>query len=205
MKKIIYAVIYILRFVIYLLDRLEYRKIKTDSDILESYDMSEDDIYIKSEGEPLKLKYIHLCKPEIEYRIISDTQSIGCADWHPIINENNEEIRAENLKIGDSIKTINGIEKIKKIIKLPFKRYMYDLTVEEPHTYYANNILVHNCVTFDTLIDVTDSTTNIKYRLPIFEIHYMFKKELSLMDIMIRNLYRIKLKIKLKIDGYNKV
>ncbi|MDI6806207.1 MAG: MBL fold metallo-hydrolase RNA specificity domain-containing protein [Candidatus Aenigmarchaeota archaeon] len=37
------------------------------------------------------------------------------------------------------------LTRIKKIEKIPFKGYLYDITTPPHHNFLANNILVHNC------------------------------------------------------------
>lgn len=84
----------------------------------------------------------------IEYdvwHIETKSFSLKCADKHICFDENFNEVFVEELNIGDSIQTRNGIESIMEIKKYDHKENMYDLEVNsQKHRYYTNGILSHN-------------------------------------------------------------
>ena len=50
--------------------------------------------------------------------------------------------------------------KIKKIeiLDIPKNESVYDITVEDNHNFFANDILVHNCLHGDTLITLSNNS-----------------------------------------------
>ena len=75
---------------------------------------------------------------------------------------------AKNLKIGDSVLTKFGKEKIINILKFKKPIDLYDIEVEEVHQYYSNNIISHNSSLFSdaivfALFGKTLKNTNNKY------------------------------------------
>lgn len=73
------------------------------------------------------------------------------ADRHIVINEFHKEVWICNLKVGDKIKTKNGIEEVTSVRSLGIRTHMYDMEVitEDPndpmnHLFYSNGILSHN-------------------------------------------------------------
>ena len=92
---------------------------------------------------------IHITQPYTVYEIITENdKSIECADNHIVYDENYNQVFVKDLKIGDRIVTIDGIERISSIYKCPYKFMMYDMTIDHPnHRYYTNGILSHNTTT----------------------------------------------------------
>lgn len=71
-----------------------------------------------------------------------------------------------------------------RITRLQEKEDVYDLTVEETHNFYANNILVHNCeINLPTkpLNDVNDGAHRRKVRVPKekYQQYLEYKKTVS--------------------------
>lgn len=66
-----------------------------------------------------------------------------CVSENHIFYNNKKEIIANTLKVGDSLQTKNGNEKILSIEK--DNSVVYDVLETKDHTYFANNILNHNC------------------------------------------------------------
>lgn len=56
---------------------------------------------------------------------------------------NGKSVIAKTLKVGDILETKNGVSKIKKIEYGVSE--VYDVLETDTHTYYANNVLHHNC------------------------------------------------------------
>ena len=65
---------------------------------------------------------------------------------HIIYDNNNNPILLSKLKVGDKIKSHNGVLTIKDIKKHYNKTYVYDIINSgKNHIYYSNNIISHNC------------------------------------------------------------
>jgi len=82
---------------------------------------------------------------------------ITCTGDHKIYTENRGYVETKNLTsqdildssyVKDALHKKNVISKHQKIhkIKLEKKEKIYDINVKDNHNFYANNILVHNCV-----------------------------------------------------------
>jgi len=61
-----------------------------------------------------------------------------------LLHNQNAWIKTRKLKIGDTIKTINGYEKLTKHCLLTETEDLYDIQVEEVNEFYANEIVSHN-------------------------------------------------------------
>jgi hypothetical protein len=72
---------------------------------------------------------------------------IRCTKEHPFW-VNDAWVIAKDLKIGDNLTAIDGVSEIQNITSVLEEKEVYNLTTEENHTYYANNILVHNKQTY---------------------------------------------------------
>jgi PKD repeat protein len=94
------------------------------------------------------LNVFHHTSPEQmtnSYLIINNLLKV--TDNHPIF-VNNNWIDADEIKIGDKLRDINDMEiTVKSIEKIRETVPTYNLEVEKYHTYYAENILVHNKAT----------------------------------------------------------
>jgi len=62
---------------------------------------------------------------------------------HPIF-VNNSYSSVDSLKIGDSVLTTNGFQKVKSIKLIKESTEVFNLEVDNSHNYFANRILVHN-------------------------------------------------------------
>jgi len=116
--------------------------------IIKSYDIS--DYEIMTDDGWKDITHVHKTIPFDIWHL--ETESglfIDCADEHIVIDEFGKSVYVQDLTIGDKIKTINGIEKVKHVFKtdsLPVN--MYDVTVDSSnHTFYSNGILSHNTTT----------------------------------------------------------
>lgn len=85
--------------------------------------------------------------PYLKYIIETENgKRLECADNHILFTDKMEEIFAKELKIGDSILTKDGVEKISEITNTNIYEEMYDIELCENsnHRYYTNEILSHN-------------------------------------------------------------
>jgi hypothetical protein len=87
----------------------------------------------------------------------SDGNKLTLTDSHPIASlqgwkalsvehakQENPDLDVTTLEIGDSVHTIDGTCELTAIHPPQGVVQVYNITVGEPHTFYANNILVHN-------------------------------------------------------------
>jgi hypothetical protein len=116
--------------------------------IIQTYDVS--DYEIMTDDGWKDITHVHKTIPFDIWHLETDGGLfIDCADEHIVIDEFGNSVYVQDLNIGDKIKTINGIEKIKNVFKtdsLPVN--MYDVTVNSKnHTFYSNGILSHNTTT----------------------------------------------------------
>lgn len=76
-----------------------------------------------------------------------------CADEHKFLDENWNEIFAQDLQINTLIQTKDGLEKVVSIEVTENSSNMYDLmNVENGNIYYTNNIVSHNTTTMVSYI-----------------------------------------------------
>lgn len=116
--------------------------------IIQTYDVS--DYEIMTDDGWKDITHVHKTIPFDIWHLETDGGLfIDCADEHIVIDEFENSVYVQDLNIGDKIKTINGIEKVKNVFKtdsLPVN--MYDVTVNSKnHTFYSNGILSHNTTT----------------------------------------------------------
>lgn len=82
----------------------------------------------------------------------SDKSNLKCTLDHKILLNDDNFIEAEQLKIGDIVKSDDNLS----IIKIKIEEYndlVYDLiNVEDTQSYYTNNVISHNCVFIDECI-----------------------------------------------------
>ncbi len=78
------------------------------------------------------------------YRIKTESgKQLKASDDHPLLLENNTWKTVKHLNIKDSIKTVDGIEKI--VYKEEIEDHFYDITVPETEMFISNGIISHNC------------------------------------------------------------
>ena len=148
-KKFLKSVIYLL---ISLVEYLQYFRKNIDENdetkkILKSTNLT--GIYLDTDTGFKKATYLHLTQPYREYILITNRGiELRCADNHIVFDSNYNEVYVKNLKKGDKIITINGIETIYKLKKTYRKLSMYDFTIgDDNHRYYTNGVLSHNTIT----------------------------------------------------------
>lgn len=72
---------------------------------------------------------------------------ISCTSNHKIYITEDDKLEAKFLKVGDEVFTKSGYVKIISISNDPEKKRVYDIVnVEEGNRFFANNILVSNCL-----------------------------------------------------------
>lgn len=92
--------------------------------------------------------------PYQTWELITTSHQLIAADKHRVIRENGDCVWLEELKVGDTIRTSNGIEPVISIRNLNIKIHMFCIEVNtiDPedhnnHLYYTNGILSHNTAT----------------------------------------------------------
>lgn len=177
------------------IENIEYKKRSLDEDdiskkIINSLNTSNLKVLTDTGYEPVSK--IHLTQPYTHWIIKTSNFQLQCADNHIVFDEKIEEVFIKDLKIGDTIQTKNGSEKIISIIKTKFKTSMFDATVDHHnHRLYTNGILSHNTICssimmlhyvlfnnnknvlvtankLDTAVEVLDKIREIYQRLPFF-------------------------------------
>lgn len=180
------------------IEKTEYKKYSLDEEdptkkIMDTINIYNMDIYVKTDTGLTKISDIHKTQPFKIIKIATDSGKIlECADKHIIFDEYMQEIFCADLKFGDKIQTIDGVERIASIEIIDNKVSMFDITVHDNnHRYWTNGILSHNtitigmfiawylCFNFDknvlvlankqvTTIEIIDKIKNIIHNLPFF-------------------------------------
>ena len=108
-------------------------------------------------------------------------QEVTCTDNHKFFVYNNKEyIMAKDLKIDDEVVYVKRDRpndwfkhEIWKVIAVDYvgrtTKYVYDLTVEDNHNFFADRVLVSNChhIPSDTLSTVAMKCVNAYYRIGV--------------------------------------
>lgn len=134
-----------------LIEKFEYRNRDISSKIIESINVSDEELYVETDTGYSKLISLHKTKPYRVYELVLsddiDELNISCADEHILFDENMNEIFVKDLSIGDLVQTKNGLYHVKTINILNEKVSMYDCTLDDNnHRFYTNNILSHNTI-----------------------------------------------------------
>lgn len=138
-----------------ILDNIEYKYIYKEK-LLDNYktvkdiDISKYGIKILTDNGYQQTSHIYNTKPfKICHIKTESNKELECADEHVLYNTNMNGVYVIDLKVGDYIQTVNGVEKITNIIYKKNKAVsMFDITVDHPnHRFYSNGILSHNSVT----------------------------------------------------------
>jgi len=133
-------------------------ELKNKIKISEIYDIFQEygDLNIKV-NTPYGYKHIEACDitaPNSDVMRVETTAglSVDVSPDHKIKLENNEFIKTKNLKINDSVQTINGTDLIKQVTKLDYKKDLMDIQVADVHQYYSNGIVSHNSSIIEILL-----------------------------------------------------
>lgn len=110
--------------------------------------------------------FIGVTKTETEFdclEIFVSDASIKVTKEHEIFIDNNISVKAEDLKVGDSVLTNNGIDKISEINVCKLNSVYDILEVKSNHRFYVKNkegslsILIRNCLYIDELAFVQNA------------------------------------------------
>ena len=132
-----------------------------------------------------------ICKtvPYSGYEVVTENHRIKCADDHILFREGMIEVFAKDLKPGDFIVSIEGVDRVISVTDLNEEVEMFDVSVDSPdHTYFSEGLLSHNTTIinalcyalynkpFDTislqrLINTTNATKNTQ-----MEVRLLFEK-----------------------------
>lgn len=96
----------------------------------------------------------------------TDGLNITCADKHILFDKKYNEVYVENIKIGDSIITKNGISEVSDVYKNGLSSNMYDLSLssDSNHRFYTNGILSHNSMWMQNMtVKLVDGGYNVVY------------------------------------------
>lgn len=165
-KKIYIVIKKILRnIILYLIqsiEKFEYRYLELDENdinkkIIDTIDVSDKNIKVKTDTGWSKITHIHKTQPYKVYHIVTDGgKELYCADNHILFDSFYfNQIFVKDLHIGDSIIVESDPNNIKfgaaetVIIKEEYSQSisMYDLTLDdENHRFYTNGILSHNTI-----------------------------------------------------------
>lgn len=103
--------------------------------------------YVLAPSGFVKVKRILKTIPYVPYKItFSNGCTLTCADNHILIDIDNNEIFAKDLKVADLIITHTGMTSVNSIeIDVNDPQNMFDLELEsDEHVYFTNGILSHN-------------------------------------------------------------
>lgn len=90
-----------------------------------------------------KSNLIELYFDDLNFLILTENHEIWNLD-------KSEYVKASSFKLGDSILTKSGNAKLIYKCKHPHSRFVYDpINIEETHNFFANDILVHQCLMLD--------------------------------------------------------
>jgi hypothetical protein len=191
-KKIL---IIIIKNLIELIEKYEYRKISLDENdiskkIMNSINLM--NIKVKTDTDYQFTTDIHITQPYKHYKVKTKDFELLCADNHILFDKNFKEVFTKDLKVGDLIQTENGLQEVLSLTLENFKSSMFDLTVDHPnHRFYTNGILSHNTISAsifmlhtilfsndknimivankgDTAVEIVDKNKSIYSLLPFF-------------------------------------
>ena len=187
--------ILIIKNLIGLIEKYEYRNIELDEDdvskkILNSISLL--NLKVKTDTGYEPVSDIHITQPYKHYVVSTLEYELCCADNHIVFNDKYDEVFVKDLQVGDYIQTESGLQKVENIFTENFKSSMFDLTVDHHnHRFYTNGILSHNTISSsifilhfllfnndknamliankgDTVIEVVDKIKSIYTLLPFF-------------------------------------
>ena len=145
---------YIILFLIQFIEKIEHKNLELNENdiskkIIETIDISNENIKIKTDTGYKQITHIHKTQPYTIYKIKTISgKTLECADNHILFDRDMNQVFCKNLKEFDIIQTKDGLEEIISIIKSPFKVSMFDVTVNsDDHRFYTNDILSHNTIT----------------------------------------------------------
>ena len=185
----------LLYFLIQFMEKIEYRDMTLNEDdvskkIIDSINTL--NLEVKTDTGYETVSKLHLTQPYTHWIVKTSNFKLQCADNHIVFDSNFKEIFVKELKVGDTIQTEKGEEKVISIQKFKYSTSMFDATVDHPnHRLYTNGILSHNTICssimmlhyvlfnnnknvlvtankLDTAVEVLDKVREIYQRLPFF-------------------------------------
>jgi regulator of RNase E activity RraB len=141
----------ILLFLIQTVEKFEYRCLELDQNdigkkILNSFDLQGYEVMTDTGFKPIS--HLHITQPYTNWHIVTSSGLyLNAADNHIVFKKGFQETFISDLKVGDFIHTINGLESVDSIVKQNYSLSMFDVTVDdENHRFYSNGILSHNTI-----------------------------------------------------------
>lgn len=134
-----------------LVEKLEFRNLQLDQNnpdkkILREYEIDVD--VLSDTGFVNAYKYLETQPYNVWFLELENGDFIDCADSHIVYDAEFNEIKVDNLQIGDLIQTTKGTSKVTYLENTGIPVSMVDLSINHPnHRYYTNNILSHNSIT----------------------------------------------------------
>lgn len=111
------------------------------------------------------------------YKLVTTNSELHCADNHIVFLYDDSEVFVKNLKIGQNIKTINGIEEVLHIEETDIYTNMYDFELSDNNVkYYTNGILSHNTTYIRHLITLLCNDKTIIY-VPAYMVEQLANPE----------------------------
>lgn len=117
-----------------------------DKKFIESFDVNDWEVQTENGFVPIRATHKTI-KYQI-YEVLTESYFLRAADTHIVFDKDHSEVFISNLKVGDTIKTIKGLETVKDVKVTDEFEHMFDLEVSEQHqSYFTNGILSHNTTT----------------------------------------------------------
>lgn len=146
------------------------------------------DVYVETPTGYNPLLEIHECERDHLWDLSTNNgMELQSNPAHHMFGELDNRVNAEDLKSGEFIDTISGRSTINKSQKsnMKFRVFQIDITVKsDDHLYFANNVLVHNCVSPFTTVQVKNVTRGKRMRMPVFRVLYSQVTDKGWRDIL---------------------
>jgi len=131
---------------------------------LEDYEILTDDGF-------KDVSFLHKTIKYDVYNLILKNKELKCADRHILFLKDNSEIFVKDLKIGDFVKTVDGLEEVLNVQKMNYKKNMWDFELTNNNVkYYTNGILSHNTTYLRKLISLLSEDKLIIF-VPAYMLH----------------------------------
>lgn len=97
---------------------------------------------ITPSGEKAKIHYL-ISKNTTGSLITTSETTINCAKKHILLNVDSTEVYAEDVKVGDELKTSSGSQTVISVQDSD-QTVFYDINIDAPHYYITSNGVVHH-------------------------------------------------------------
>lgn len=111
-----------------------------------------DMVFAARNGKILRVLAVSKNSSKQHFILKTEHRRVGATAEHPFLTTKGWRT-AEKLKIGDRLRTEDGIEILTNKELITEETFVYNLTVENPHTYIANGFAVHNYITWTAKVD----------------------------------------------------